>query len=255
MTAAGMYPDAPRVAVGALIIHQQQVLLVQRGRAPNFGAWTLPGGRVRLGETLQQAVEREVWEETGVRVRAHDKVHSFELIDRDAHGAVRHHYLIVDLRAEYIDGTPHAGDDAVAVRWIATAALGGLAVEEQTAALLRRCTQRDLPPTPWTGNTIGLHSSVEPVVQQDNHMVMERHGSRHKSGIGKPVLAGDIPLLHERPVECPYCGETFFVQIDGSAGSQSYFEDCEVCCRPILLRSEIDSDGNLLGLSAAREDD
>ncbi len=78
---------------------------------------------------------------------------------------------------------------------------------------------------------------------------------RPKPKTGKSFLAGDIPLLHERAVECPYCGETFTINVDGSAGDQAYYEDCEICCRPILFHSEVDSDGNLLRLGVAREDD
>lgn len=80
-------------------------------------------------------------------------------------------------------------------------------------------------------------------------------GKRTKPKTGKAFLAGDIPLLHEIAVACPYCGETFYSSVDGSAGNQSYYEDCEVCCRPILFHSEVDSDGNLLSFTAAREDD
>lgn len=82
-----------------------------------------------------------------------------------------------------------------------------------------------------------------------------RTDKRAKSKIGKSFLAGDTPLLHQADIGCPYCGESLSLTIDCSAGSQSYFEDCEVCCRPILLRCEVDGDGDLVGLSVAREDD
>lgn len=78
---------------------------------------------------------------------------------------------------------------------------------------------------------------------------------RTRSKSGRSFLAGDVPLLHTTSLECPYCGESITVQVDGSAGNQSYFEDCEICCRPILLHCEFDSDGNLTGLGSAREDD
>ena len=71
----------------------------------------------------------------------------------------------------------------------------------------------------------------------------------------KTYLAGSMPMQFERSVACPYCGESFVSMVDGSAGNQSYYEDCEICCRPILFLTEIDSDGNLLGLTLRREDD
>ena len=77
--------------------------------------------------------------------------------------------------------------------------------------------------------------------------------SRAKSR--RTFLAGSIPLQFERRVMCPYCGESFVLMIDGSAGSQSYYEDCEICCRPILFLMEVDSDGNLTGFATRREDD
>lgn len=84
---------------------------------------------------------------------------------------------------------------------------------------------------------------------------MDRLEKRNRSRTGKAFLAGDIPLLRQAEIDCPYCGEPLAMTVDCSAGNQSYFEDCEVCCRPILLRCEVDDDGNLLGVTAAREDD
>lgn len=71
----------------------------------------------------------------------------------------------------------------------------------------------------------------------------------------RTFLAGGTPLQFERWVACPYCGESFVSMVDGSAGNQSYYEDCEICCRPILFHTEIDSDGNVLGITTHREDD
>ena len=71
----------------------------------------------------------------------------------------------------------------------------------------------------------------------------------------RTFLAGGTPLQFERWVECPYCGESILSVVDGSAGNQSYYEDCEICCRPILFQTEIDSDGNLLAVTTHREDE
>ena len=98
-----VYPDAPRVAVGAVILHQDKVLLVLRGQAPAKGLWAIPGGSVELGETLQVAAEREVMEETGLKVQAGKVIHTFDAIQRDDSGRVKYHYVIVDLLAEALD--------------------------------------------------------------------------------------------------------------------------------------------------------
>ena len=64
------YPDKPRVAVGAVVIHNHHILLVKRGKQPAQGEWAIPGGSVEVGETLQAAAEREIHEETGVTIQA-----------------------------------------------------------------------------------------------------------------------------------------------------------------------------------------
>lgn len=109
----------PQVGVGAVVVHQGQVLLVQRGRPPGAGLWAIPGGRQRLGETLQQAAEREILEETGVIIRATTPIYTCEHIEHDAQGVLRYHYVIVDLAAEYVSGEPQAADDASAAAWVA----------------------------------------------------------------------------------------------------------------------------------------
>ena len=118
---ASEYPDMPRVAVGAVVIRGGRVLLVRRGKPPARGLWAIPGGSVRLGETLQQAAEREIREETGVTVRAGAPVLTFESIRRDAHGRVRFHYVIVDLAAAWVSGEPVPSDDADDARWFSAA--------------------------------------------------------------------------------------------------------------------------------------
>jgi ADP-ribose pyrophosphatase len=135
---AGLYPDSPRVAVGAVVFRAQRVLLVLRGSPPARGTWAIPGGSVRLGETLKAAAERETREETGVIVRAGAPIYTFEVVERDPRGAVRFHYVIVDLAAEYVSGSPRAGDDALDARWVSAAELARLPVNSATRRLLRR---------------------------------------------------------------------------------------------------------------------
>ena len=77
------YPDLPRVAVGAIVFKDHAVLLVRRANPPSQDVWAIPGGNVQLGESLQQAAEREILEETGVRIQAGAPVFTFDYIDRD----------------------------------------------------------------------------------------------------------------------------------------------------------------------------
>ena len=130
------YPDAPQPAVGAVVFKGDAVLMIQRGSAPSRGMWAIPGGRVRLGETLQAAAEREILEETGVVIRAGEPILVFDVIHQDDRGAVKYHYVIVDLLADYVSGEPRAGDDAADARWLTQAELARLTVNPATRRLL-----------------------------------------------------------------------------------------------------------------------
>lgn len=114
-----LYPDAPRVGVGAVVVHDHKVLLVLRNKRPAKGQWAIPGGSLELGETLQQGAEREVLEETGLRVKAGAVVFTCDSIHRDPLGNIMFHYVIVDVEATPIDPnqplTP--GDDVKDARW------------------------------------------------------------------------------------------------------------------------------------------
>lgn len=131
------YPASPRVAVGAVVFKENRVLLVKRDNPPGKGLWAIPGGRVRLGETLQVAAERETREETGVIIRAKDPVYTFDVIERDARGRIRFHYVIVDLLADYISGQPNPGSDACDACWIAQPELDEIALSPSTRKFLK----------------------------------------------------------------------------------------------------------------------
>ncbi len=131
-------PVAARVGVGAVIIRDGRVLLVKRGGEPAKGLWAIPGGAVEAGETLQAAAEREILEETGVVIRAGEPIFAFDLIEKDEAGALKFHYVIVDLRAEYVSGEPVAADDAADARWLAPRDLDTLDVVPVTRELLKK---------------------------------------------------------------------------------------------------------------------
>lgn len=103
----------PEVAVGAIVIDRDQLLLVRRGRGPGRGQWSVPGGRVEPGEPMGAAVEREVLEETALPVRCGHFVGWVERIGSD------HHFLIMDFQAELTGSrAAEAGDDAAEVAWV-----------------------------------------------------------------------------------------------------------------------------------------
>jgi ADP-ribose pyrophosphatase len=126
------------VAVGAVVVHEGRFLMVRRGRPPAGGLWAIPGGMVELGETLQQAAEREIAEETGLSVRAKEPIFSFEIIERDREGRVRFHYVIIDLAAELVGGElrTQGGDDARAAAWFSPGELADLPMSDVTRRLI-----------------------------------------------------------------------------------------------------------------------
>jgi len=129
---------AARVGVGAVVITDGKVLLVQRGSAPGKGLWAIPGGAVEVGETLQAAAEREILEETGVVIRAGEPIYAFDLIENDESGILKFHYVIIDLKADYISGVPIAADDAEDARWLAPEDLASFNVAPVTLELLKK---------------------------------------------------------------------------------------------------------------------
>jgi ADP-ribose pyrophosphatase YjhB (NUDIX family) len=126
------YPDAPIAGVGAVIVRddgpggQKQVLLIRRAQEPLKGEWSLPGGAVELGETLEEAIRREVLEETGLIVEIIDTVQAFDRISRDAEGRVRYHYVLIDFLCRITGGSLACATDALEGRWATADQLDGL---------------------------------------------------------------------------------------------------------------------------------
>jgi ADP-ribose pyrophosphatase len=132
------YPGHPRAAVGGVVIRDDNVLLVRRDKPPSKGEWAIPGGSVKLGESLQAAVEREICEETNIIVRATETVHVFDDIRKDEAGRIRFHYVIVDFMADFIEGEPVPDDDVSAARWVSRHEIDSLQINSNTLALLKK---------------------------------------------------------------------------------------------------------------------
>ena len=132
------YPEHPLLGIGALIFEGGCILMAQRGKAPLMGQWSLPGGLVETGESLENAVRREVLEETGLEVKPLGVLEIFERIMRNAGGAVEYHYVLLDYICRVTGGTLCAGDDASRVQWVERRALKDLHITEGTLAVIEK---------------------------------------------------------------------------------------------------------------------
>ncbi len=133
------------LGVGAVIVDGSRVLLVQRGRPPALGKWSIPGGLVDVGETVEAAVRREVAEECGLTVRLHGLVGFVDRIVRDSAGRVQYHYVLLDFLATPEAGAACAGSDAHAIRWSTVEELRELDVTEGLEPMIRRALAMHAP--------------------------------------------------------------------------------------------------------------
>jgi len=136
------YPRRPILGVGALILEGDRILMVQRGKAPLLGYWSLPGGAVETGELLREAIAREVLEETALTVEVGEMAEVFERLMPDADGGTEYHYVLLDYLCKVTGGTPMAGDDSAAVAWVRREDLPTLLITPGTLEVIERVFAR-----------------------------------------------------------------------------------------------------------------
>jgi ADP-ribose pyrophosphatase YjhB (NUDIX family) len=139
------YPKRPILGVGAVIVRGDRVLLVQRGREPLKGYWSLPGGVLEVGETLERAVVREAKEETGLDIVPIAVVGIFERLMLDESGRPEYHYVLVDFQCRAGAGAPRAGGDAIDVRWVRGADLGRYQLTEDVLEAIHKAVKLRRP--------------------------------------------------------------------------------------------------------------
>jgi ADP-ribose pyrophosphatase len=123
------------VGVGGVVLIDGRVVLIRRGKEPLRGRWVIPGGTVELGETLQDALVREMQEETGLLVRPREVVLVFDRIQREG-TSVEYHYVVIDYACEYVSGELKAGSDADEVALVAPEELDGYNLPPQARDLV-----------------------------------------------------------------------------------------------------------------------
>jgi ADP-ribose pyrophosphatase YjhB (NUDIX family) len=138
------FPDRPVVGVGGVIIDQGRTVLVRRGSEPLLGEWSIPGGALEIGETLEEGVARELLEETGIEVRVLELIEVFDRIylGNGATSAVkqrpRFHYVIADYLCESIGGKPCAGSDVTELAFATEEELTRYGLTETATRILKK---------------------------------------------------------------------------------------------------------------------
>jgi 8-oxo-dGTP diphosphatase len=124
--------------VGAIIVKRGRVLLVERGKSPLKGYWSLPGGVLETGERLEEGIRREVLEETGLAVKPVRMVEIFERIMRDEDGIPEYHYVLIDYLCRVTGGTLTPADDVSRAEWVPLASLRDYRITEGTLPVIQR---------------------------------------------------------------------------------------------------------------------
>ncbi|NOE27612.1 NUDIX hydrolase [Ruegeria sp. HKCCD6157] len=137
--------QSPKIGALAVVLHRDKVLLVQRSKQPDKGLWGFPGGHVEWGETVLQAAQRELREETSVIAEPSHYLRNLDLLRHDKAGQVLSHYLLVGVACRYLSGKPQAGDDALDARWFAIEQIrrGDLPMSARVIDLLEHAIRAD----------------------------------------------------------------------------------------------------------------
>lgn len=131
------YPETPLIGVGAVILDQGHVVLVKRKFPPLAGEWSIPGGRLEIGETQREAVVRETREETGLTVEPGELLGVYDRLLRDDGGRILYHYVLIDFLCWRVAGELQPGGDADDARWFSKEETGKISLLEDTTEVIR----------------------------------------------------------------------------------------------------------------------
>ena len=137
------YPDRPYVGVGAVIVRDGQVLIVKRKYDPLAGQWSIPGGAVEVGETLEASITREMLEETGLQIEVGPVIEVFDRITREEDGRVRYHFVLVDYLCWPVGGELMPGSDVADARFVDPADLPQYQLTTKATDVIARALELD----------------------------------------------------------------------------------------------------------------
>jgi len=138
------YPSFPKVGVGGLVIDKDKLLLIKRAYEPSSGLWSIPGGLLEVGEELEEAVAREIEEETGIKVEVKELLGVFNFVIRDEAGKVKYHYVLIDFLAKPVGGKLRPSRETLDARWVSLKDIEKYSLTRTTRRLISRAVERGL---------------------------------------------------------------------------------------------------------------
>ena len=136
------YPTRPIVGVGTVVLDGDMVLMIQRGKPPRQGSWSLPGGAQELGETIHEAARREVREETGLEIEIFGLIDVVDSVRPDADDKIEYHYTLIDVAGHAVGGTLMAGGDAQDCRWFTRPEIDAMDIWSETKRIIALAVDR-----------------------------------------------------------------------------------------------------------------
>ena len=136
------YPARPIVGVGTVVLDGDMVLMIQRGKPPRQGSWSLPGGAQELGETIREAARREVREETGLEIEIFGLIDVVDSVRPDAYDKIEYHYTLIDVAGHAVGGTLMAGGDAQDCRWFTRPEIDAMDIWSETKRIIALAADR-----------------------------------------------------------------------------------------------------------------
>ena len=143
MTSSRKYPQNPIVGVGAVVLRGEKILLVKRGNEPFKGEWSIPGGKQKVSETVVEAVKREIYEETGTRIKKLKFLDVVDIILNDDEGKTTFHYTIIDFKAKWLSGKCRPGGDSELVRWFKLDQIDHLNLLDKTKEIIYKAVGKN----------------------------------------------------------------------------------------------------------------
>lgn len=141
-----VYPERPVIAVAGVIFNDEgKVVLIERGAEPRKGEWSIPGGSVELGERLEEALKREIEEESNLKVKPGPIVSRIERIEYDSIGKIKYHYVILDYVCRYIKGDLTAGSDAAKAKWVSINDIENIPLTDELKQIIKRAFNQMVP--------------------------------------------------------------------------------------------------------------